>query len=107
MSLPSHSGLYRIVSRHGSGATKYISESLKATQCGLLSHLTFASCDTVGLGGKSTVLAFNIVFCSKMDAWERLCPNGCKDRAHSTCRKYDVTGQHTYVQCACPTSTCV
>lgn len=38
---------------------------------------TFASAVATGLLGKSTPVAFNMVFCSRMLAWDKLCPNGC------------------------------
>lgn len=42
------------------------------------SPLTLASPLTGGFDGNSTSVAFNIVFSSKMAAWDKLCPNGCK-----------------------------
>lgn len=44
------------------------------------SPLTLASPLTGGFDGNSTSVAFNIVFSSKMAAWDKLCPNGCKKK---------------------------
>ena len=58
-----------------------VSSSLSqfSNRCGKSStkDFTFVSPLTRGLAGKETSVACRIVFCSRMEAWERLCPNGC------------------------------
>ena len=38
---------------------------------------TFVSALTRGLAGNETSVARRIVFCSRMEAWDKLCPKGC------------------------------
>ena len=46
-----------------------------------------ASEETVGLVGKSTSVAFKIVFCCNIDACDKLCPNGCQRKGQQISNK--------------------